>query len=354
VQLVSLFSPEHGIRGDADAKVNDSVDEKNKLPVYSLYGDSPTRAADQSAADYDMAVIRSRAPKPAQLAQIDALVFDIQDIGARFYTYSATLGVAVEAAAAAKKKIIVLDRINPITATHPEGPVQTRAPSFIGFHPVPVRHGLTLGEFATLVNKERNLGADLTVIRCENWSRTTWFDQAGLPWTNPSPSMRSLDAATLYPGLCLLESTSISMGRGTMLPFEQVGAPYVDGGKLAAEMNAAKLPGVRFEAVKFTPLPALYPGPAASLKHGDKACGGVRAILTDREKCNVVDLGVQLALALNKLYPTQFKVADMSRLTGDDETIKAIAAGESLAQIKARWAAGLARYEERRKAALLY
>ncbi|MBI5767416.1 MAG: DUF1343 domain-containing protein [Verrucomicrobia bacterium] len=354
VKLVALFAPEHGIRGTADERVGDTVDEKTKLPVYSLYGDSPKKQPGQSAADYDLAVIRARAPKPEHLAQLDALVFDIQDIGARFYTYSATLGAAVEAAAAAKKKIFVLDRVNPITATHPEGPVQTRAASFIGFHPVPVRHGLTLGEFATLVNLEKKLGADLTVIRCEHWSRTTWFDQAGLPWTNPSPSMRSLDAATLYPGLCLLESTSVSMGRGTMLPFEQVGAPYIDGAKLAAEMNAAKLPGVRFEAVKFTPLPALYPGPAASLKHGDKECGGVRAILTDRNTCNVVDLGIQLAVVLRKLYPTQFKVEDMARLTGDEETIKALAAGESLAQIKARWSAGLARYEQRRQAALLY
>ena len=354
MQLVALFSPEHGIRGEADAKVSDSIDEKTKLPIYSLYGDSPSRMPGQSGADYDMAVIRARAPKPEHLAQIDAIVFDIQDIGARFYTYSATLGAAVEAAAKNHKKIFVLDRVNPITAGHPEGPVQTRPPSFIGFHPMPVRHGLTMGEFATLVNKERNLGADLTVIRCEHWSRTQWFDDAGLPWTNPSPSMRSLTAATLYPGLCLLESTSISMGRGTMLPFEQVGAPYVDGAKLAAEMNAAKLPGVRFEAVRFTPLPALYPGPATSLKHGNKECGGVRAILTDREKCNVVDLGIQLALVLRRLYPEQFKVADMARLTGDDETITAIANGESLAQIKQRWSAGLARYEERRQAVRLY
>ncbi len=354
VRLVSLFAPEHGIRGTADEKVGDSTDERTKLPIYSLYGDSPRRTPGQSAADYDLAVIRSRAPKPEHLAQLDALVFDIQDIGARFYTYSATLGAALEAAAAAKKKIFVLDRINPITGTRPEGPVQTRPASFIGFHPMPVRHGLTLGEFAALVNREKNLGADLTVIRCENWTRATWFDQAGLPWTNPSPSMRSLDAATLYPGLCLLESTSVSMGRGTMLPFEQIGAPYIDGVKLAAEMNAARLPGVRFEAVKFTPLPALYPGPAASLKHGEMECGGVRALLTDRQACNVVDIGVQLAVVLRRLHPEQFKVSDMGRLTGDDETVNAIATGESLAQIKQRWSAGLARYEVRRKAALLY
>jgi hypothetical protein len=206
VKLVALFSPEHGIRGNADAHIGDSIDEKTKLPIYSLYGDSPKRTPAMSPADYDMAVIRARAPQPAQLAEIDVLVFDIQDIGARFYTYSATLGTALEAAALAKKKLIVLDRINPIGG-RAEGPVQTRAPSFIGFHPIPVRHGLTLGELAKLFNLERKFGANLEIVRCENWTPTRWMDSTGLAWTNPSPSMRSLDAATLYPGFCLLEST---------------------------------------------------------------------------------------------------------------------------------------------------
>ena len=218
VKLVALFSPEHGIRGVADDKVGDSIDEKTKLPVYSLYGDSPPRANFASAADYDLAVIRARAPKPEQLREIDALVFDIQDIGARFYTYSATLGTALEAAALAKKKFFVLDRINPIGGVGVEGPVMTRPPSFIGFHPMPVRHGMTLGELARLYNAERKFGADLTVVACENWTRNQWLDETGLPWTNPSPSMRSLTAATLYPGLCLLESTVVSMGRGTSRP----------------------------------------------------------------------------------------------------------------------------------------
>jgi uncharacterized protein YbbC (DUF1343 family) len=353
VKLVALFSPEHGIRGNADAHVGDSIDEKTKLPIYSLYGDSPKRTPGMSSADYDMAVIRARAPKPAQLAEIDALVFDIQDIGARFYTYSATLGTALEAAALAKKKIYVLDRINPIGG-RAEGPVQTRAPSFIGFHPIPVRHGLTLGELARLFNAERKFGADLEVVRCENWTPTRWMDSTGLAWTNPSPSMRSLDAATLYPGLCLLESTSVSMGRGTLYPFEQVGAPYIDGVKLAAALNAAKIPGVRFEPVKFTPTMPFYPGPAASLKYKDTECGGVRAILTDRNACPVVDIGIQLALTVRQLYPDKFKVDDMTRLLGDDETLTAIKSGESLAQIKARWSAALVTYEQRRKAAQLY
>ncbi len=354
VKLVALFSPEHGIRGTADDKVSDSIDEKTKLPIYSLYGDTPRRLPNQSQADYDRAAIRARAPKAEHLAGLDALVFDMQDIGARFYTYSATLGAALEAAAAAKKKLIVLDRLNPIGGAKFEGPIQTRPPSFIGYHPLPVRHGLTLGEFARLLNLELGLKADLEVVAVKNWSRGTWFDTTGLPWVNPSPSMRSLTAATLYPGLCLLESTSISMGRGTERPFEQVGAPFVNGPQLAAALNAYKLPGVRFEAVTFTPSMAWYPGPASALKYKDQACGGVRAILTDRDRCNVVDVGIALALTVQKLYPADFKTDQMGRLLGDDETLQAIKAGESLAQIKARWAAGLAKFEQRRKPALLY
>jgi len=353
VTLVSLFSPEHGIRGVADEKVGDTIDTRTKLPVYSLYGESPKRTPEMSTADYDMAVIRSRAPKPAQLREIDALVFDIQDIGARFYTYSATLGAALEAAAREKKKIFVLDRVNPITG-RVEGPVQTRAPSFIGFHAIPVRHGMTLGELAWFFNNERTFGADLEVVRCENWTRDQWFDDTGLPWINPSPSMRSLTAATLYTGFCLLESTSVSMGRGTERPFEQVGAPYIDGARLAAELNAAKLPGVRFEAIRFTPSMTFYPGPAASLKYRDQACGGVRAILTDRNRCAPVDIGLELALVLHRLYPAEFKVKDMGRLLGDDDTLHAIEAGESRAAIKARWAPSLAQFAERRQTALLY
>ena len=354
VKLVALFAPEHGIRGVADDKVGDTIDEKTKLPIYSLYGESPKRGPGQSQADYDMAVIRSRAPKAEHLGRLDALVLDLQDVGARFYTYSATLGAALEAAAKAKKKIVVLDRINPVTGSRFEGPIQTRAPSFIGFHPLPVRHGLTLGELAMLFNAERRFAADLTVIRCENWTRDQWLDETGLPWVNPSPSMRSLAAATLYTGFCLLESTSISMGRGTPKPFEQVGAPFVDGVKLAAELNARRIPGVRFEPVKFTPQMAFYSGPEKSLKYKDQECGGVRAILTDRDRCPVLDIGVELALAVRRLYPDKFKVDDMGRLLGDDETLNAIKAGESLAQIKARWSAGLAKFAERRKPALLY
>lgn len=353
VRLVALFAPEHGIRGTADDHQGDTVDEKTKLPIYSLYTDTVKRAPGMSQADYDLAVIRSRAPKPEQLEQIDALVFDLQDIGARFYTYSATLGAAMEAAAKAGKKMIVLDRVNPI-GTKFEGPIQTRAPSFIGFHDIPVRHGMTLGELAVLFNRERRFGAELSVVKIENWTRDQSYDLTGLPWTNPSPSMKSLAAATLYPGFCLLESTSVSMGRGTPHPFEQVGAPYIDGTKLAAELNAKKIHGVLFEPVKFMPGMDHYTGPAATLKYKDQECGGVRAILTDRRQCNVVDLGIELALAVRRLYPKDFQVEPMGRLLGDDETLAAIGRDESLEQIKRRWIEGLAAFGERRKAALLY
>ncbi|MBC7368693.1 MAG: DUF1343 domain-containing protein [Undibacterium sp.] len=354
VKLVALFSPEHGIRGVADDHVGDSIDDKTKLPVYSLYGESPPRTKDQSDTDYTMAVMRARAPQPEQLRELDALVFDIQDIGARFYTYSATLGVALEAAAKARIKFIVLDRVNPIGGINVEGPVMTRAPSFIGFHPMPVRHGMTLGELAQMYDAERHFGADLTVVRCENWTRDLRLDQTGLPWINPSPSMRSLTAATLYPGLCLLESTQLSMGRGTTKPFEQVGAPFIDGGRLAAALNRAGLAGVRFEPVKFTPRPALYPGPAASLKDRDQACGGVRVVLTDAAHCPVVDIGLELAVTLQRLYPEQMKISGMARLLGDDATLEAILAGKSSAEIKAGWAKGLADFNTRRNQFLLY
>ena len=354
VKLVALFSPEHGIRGEADAAVGDSIDEKTKLPIYSLYGEAPARPPGQSTADRDMAVIRSRAPKPEQLANLDALVFDIQDIGARFYTYPATLGAALEAAGKAHKKFFVLDRVNPINAATVEGPVQTRAPNFIGFHTLPVRYGLTSGELAKMFNTELGFGADLTVIACENWTRDQWLDQTGLPWVNLSPSMKSPTEAALYPGTCLIEGTSLSVGRGTLKPFEQVGAPYVDGVKLAAELNGAGFAGVRFEAVKFTPVPPLYPGPAATLKLNGKECGGVRIVVTDRARCAVVDVGITIALVVHKLYPDDFKPEDMARCVGDDETCAAIKAGKSLAEIKALWATRLAEYETRRKKFLIY
>ena len=325
VQLVALFSPEHGIRGVADEKVGDSVDAATGLPVYSLYG-AHTK------------------PTAEQLTNLDALVFDIQDVGCRFYTYTATLGETMEAAAEQHLKYFVLDRPNPINGTTVEGPMLTGSPSFVGYHFVPLRYGLTAGELATLFRAERSPGTDLTVIPLTNWLRADYYDQTGQPWTNPSPNMRSLTEATLYPGIGLLED-ALSVGRGTDTPFEVVGAPYIDDVILAAEMNGAGLPGVRFVPVRFTPTASVYAG---------KPCGGVNIILTDREKCRMVDVGLLIAETLFQLYPQDFHPEKMSVLLRDPATLAAVKAGESLAEIHALWQPGLDRYEQRRAACLLY
>lgn len=325
VRLVALFSPEHGLRGTLDEKVGDSVDERTGLPVFSLYGES-------------------RAPGPEQLASLDALVFDIQDIGCRFYTYISTMGLAMEAAARAGKKFFVLDRVNPINGLAVEGPVHGGASTFVAFHKLPLRHGLTVGELARLFNAERGWKCDLTVIPLEGWSRAQWFDETGLPWTNPSPNMRNLTAATLYPGVGLLE-TAMSVGRGTDTPFEVVGAPYVDDVKFAAELNRAGLPGVRFVPIRFTPR-------ASTFK--DQPCGGVYLVVTDRDALNAVDLGLTLALALQRLYPGQFAAGNLLPLLTDAAVLEAVKAGRPLAEIKQLWATDLEAFARRRREFLLY
>jgi uncharacterized protein YbbC (DUF1343 family) len=325
VTLVALFSPEHGIRGALDEKITDSVDERTGLPVYSLYGET-------------------RAPKPEHLANLDALVFDIQDIGCRFYTYISTMGLCLEAAAKAGKKFFVLDRVNPINGAAVEGPVHQGASTFVAFHGIPLRHGMTVGELARLFNAERGWKADLTVIPIEGWSRRQWLDDTGLPWSNPSPNMRNLTEATLYPGVGLLE-TALAVGRGTDTPFEVVGAPYVDDVKLTAELNRAGLPGVRFVPIRFTPR-------ASTFK--DQPCGGVYLVVTDRDALNAVDLGLTLALTLQRLYPGEFALGKMLPLLTDAPTLAAIKAGKPLAEIKQAWATELGVFARRRGAFLIY
>ncbi|QQS46948.1 MAG: DUF1343 domain-containing protein [Acidobacteriota bacterium] len=286
VTLVALFSPEHGIRGALDqAKIDNTKDEKTGLPVYSLYGET-------------------RKPTPEMLKGIDTLVFDIQDIGARFYTYISTMGLALEEAAKNKIRFVVLDRVNPINGNDVEGPVADSL-SFIAHHQIPVRHGMTVGELAQLFNTERGINADLQVVRVEDWKRSSWLDETGLTWVNPSPNMRSLTEATLYPGVCLLEPTNVSVGRGTGTPFELIGAPWIDGRKLATALNEANLPGVRFVPVRFTP--------DASV-HKDLECGGVNVIITDRERFEPVLTGLEIAAQLLKLFPKDFSVDRFNRL----------------------------------------
>jgi uncharacterized protein YbbC (DUF1343 family)/CubicO group peptidase (beta-lactamase class C family) len=325
VQLKALFSPEHGIRGQLDEKVPDSVDQKTGLPVYSLYG-------------------ARRSPAPEQLKDLDALVFDIQDIGCRFYTYVSTMGNCLEAASKAGLKFFVLDRVNPIGGRAVEGPVHAGPSSFTAFHSIPLRHGMTVGELARMFNEERDWKANLIVIKLEGWSRAMWFDETGLPWINPSPNMRSLVAAALYPGVGLHES-ALSVGRGTGTPFEVVGAPYIDDRKFAAELNRAGVAGVRFVPIRFTPT-------ASTFK--DQPCGGASIIVTDRDILNAVDLGIAIALAVQKLYPTNYALEKVQSLLQHRATVDAIKGGKTLNQITRAWENELTEFKRRRQKYVLY
>ncbi len=328
VRLVALFAPEHGIRGALDEEgIRDSKDEKTGLPVYSLYGET-------------------RRPKQEQLKDLDAIVYDIQDIGVRFYTYEATLLNVLEEAAKAGKPVFVLDRPNPINGETVEGAIADADKlSFVVSHTVPVRHGLTIGELAGMMNAEKKIGADLRVIKMENWRRSMWFDQTAQTWTNPSPNMRSLTEATLYPGIGLLETTNVSVGRGTDTPFEVVGAPWLDGQKLAAYLNARNLAGVRFIPVKFKPNASVFK---------DTDIGGVNILITNRERFQSVKTGMEIAAALRKLYPNDWQAEKFNRLLANGaafERVKQFAAPED---IEKAWQTDLSAFSTRRASFLLY
>lgn len=326
VSLVALFSPEHGIRGVLDEKVQDGRDEKTGLPIYSLYGES-------------------RAPTPEQLAGLDVLVYDLQDIGCRFYTYISTLGESMLAASAAQKAFLVLDRVNPITGTHVEGPLLDGPRSFVGWHELPLRHGMTVGELARMFQRERGIRLELTVIPCEGWSRGQWFDATGLPWINTSPNMRSLTQAILYPGVGLIEMCPISVGRGTDTPFERIGAPYINDLRLAEALNAAALPGVRFVPIRFTPTVNKFKG---------LDCGGVQILLTDREMFRATDLGVTLARVIHRLYPEQFDLDKVGTLLMHAKTLESIRNHRELAGIHQEWEGAMAQFLQRRALVSLY
>jgi uncharacterized protein YbbC (DUF1343 family) len=325
VTLKALFSPEHGIRGVRDESVGDGVDEKTGLPVYSLYGER-------------------RQPSPQQLEGLDALVFDIQDIGCRFYTYVSTMGLCLEAAGKAGLLFFVLDRPNPLGGVEMEGPVHDGASHFVAFHPLPLRHGMTVGELARMFVAERGWPTQLTVIRMAGYRRELWWDETGLPWTNPSPNMRNLKEAILYPGVGLLES-ALSVGRGTDTPFEVVGAPYARDLEVAQALNAARLPGVRFVPIQFTPTASTFAG---------QTCKGVYIHLTDRESLNAVDLGMLLITTFQRLHPRDFELDRVRTLLRDEGTLQAVKSGMNLAQIKELWRPSLLAFEARRKPFLLY
>ena len=329
VKLVALFSPEHGIRGLLDAKVPSEKDAKTGLAIHSLYGDT-------------------RRPSDEMLQGIDTMVIDLQDIGARIYTYMATMAYVIEEAAKRKIAVVVLDRVNPINGVQIEGPAldKSQASSFTGyFQPRPLRHGMTMGELAKMFNAENKFGADLTVVELKNWSRDDWFDATGLPWVNPSPNMRNLIQATLYPGVGAIEGTNISVGRGTDSPFEQVGAPWIDGVKLADELNARKLPGIRFYPVRFTP---------TSSKYANEECQGVFMVVTDRIALRPVRVGAEIASALVRGHGDKYQIDAAARLFGSSENLARLKAGQDPASLIGGWSAAEARWRLLRAKYLIY
>jgi len=327
VDLVRLFAPEHGLRGELDEPFGDGVDAATGLQVLSLYGARQAPAADD-------------------LADLDAIVFDIQDAGVRFYTYTATLALAMKAAAEANVEVVVLDRPSLLRPDIVDGPLLDRPfASLAEYHPLPVVHGLTAGELARYANQEYRIGARLTVVACENYRRDMWFDETGLPWVNPSPNLRSPTAAILYPALGMLERCNLSVGRGTGEPFEVFGAPWMDGAELARTLNAWGLAGLSFEPVRFTPAEREFRG---------QDCSGCRVLLLDREAYQPVATGLRIAAAIEQLWPNKLNIQAVSGLLGDRQAVERLAEGVAVEEVMKRWQAPLADYLARRQAYLLY
>ena len=327
VKLVALFSPEHGIAGRAEDKVSSSTDPATGLPIYSLYGDT-------------------RRPADEMLRGIDALVFDIQDAGVRFYTYITTMGYAMEESAKHKITFYVLDRPNPLGGQAIEGPMLDRDRlNFVGYFPMPVRYAMTLGELARMFNAENKIGCDLHVIAMKGWRRSDWYEATGLLWVAPSPNLRSLNAALLYPGIEILQSADISVGRGTDTPFELLGAPWIHATQLADYLNSRFVPGVRFVPTRFTP----RAGP-----HKDLLCQGIALIITDRASLHSMLMGLEIAAALAKLYPDKFDLQGTIALVGSAATIARLKKGDEPSVIVADWTEEIEAFKRIRAKYLLY
>jgi uncharacterized protein YbbC (DUF1343 family)/CubicO group peptidase (beta-lactamase class C family) len=328
VQLVALFSPEHGIRGILDANVPSSRDEQTGLQIHSLYGDT-------------------RRPTDAMLAGLDTLVIDLQDVGTRFYTYAATMAYVMEEAAKQKIAVVVLDRPNPINGWQIEGPAADEAfTGLTAYLPaMPVRHGMTLGELAQLFNVENRIGAALTVVPVANWRRELWYDDTGLAWVNPSPNMRNLNQAALYPGIGAIEYSNVSVGRGTDQPFEQIGAPWIDGRALARTLNARRLPGISFYPVSFTP---------TSSKFAKEVCQGVFMVITNRAALQPVRVALEMAAALWSLHGDAYRMENTDRLIGSTALLERVRAGEDPARVAASWSEAEAGWRLLRAKYLLY
>lgn len=331
VSLQAIFSPEHGVTGTFDTTaIGDSRDSATGVPIYSVYG----------AKDSD------RRPSLEVLNQLDAVVVDIQDVGARFYTYEATLGYFLEAAAKAGIEIIVLDRPNPITGSFVQGPLPDPGrESFVSYDHLPVRHGMTFGELAKMFNVEHNINSKLEVVPMEGWMRGDWYDSTGLPWINTSPNLRSLNEATLYTGVALVEGTNVSVGRGTETPFELLGAPWIKSRELATYLNARDISGARFVPVSFTPNASAY---------ANQKCEGINLFVTDRNALDAPELGIELASALHKLYPQQFEMKKMIDLLLNQSVYDAIANGQDPRRIAADWVDALDQFRRIREKYLIY
>lgn len=330
ITLTALFAPEHGFAGVvADGqRVPDAVHKGTHLPIYSLYGATPE-------------------PTPAMLADVEILVYDMQDVGTRFYTFISTLFYALQGAAKAHIPMVVLDRPNPINGVTCEGPVLTPGfESFVGVASLPLRYGLTIGELAHSMNHAQKINAELTVIPLAEWRRELWFDATGLPWIPPSPAMPHVSTAVVYPGMCLLEGTNVSEGRGTALPFEVCGAPWIEGEALAADLNALALPRVRFRPTQFVPTASKFAG---------ELCEGVQVHVMDRTAFRPVTVGLHLLAALKRLYAAEFAWLPPSEegapphidlLAGTDRVRSAIDAGVDVVELVAGWAEAVAGFEE--------
>jgi uncharacterized protein YbbC (DUF1343 family) len=327
VRLVALFSPEHGLSGNVDRKVASGIDQQTGLPVYSLYGET-------------------RRPTKEMLQGLDILVFDLQDIGVRFYTYITTMAYAMEEAAKAGIRFMVLDRPNPLNGIDVEGPVlESHRLSFTGYFPLPVRHGMTVGELARLFNAENNIGVDLEIVNMEGWRREYWYDQTGLPWINPSPNIRNLREAELYPAVGLLESTNLSVGRGTDVPFELLGAPWINPGRLSRTLNRQKIAGIKFSPIDFTPTSDRYKG---------KRCHGIKITVLDRGSLRSVTCGLEAARILASLYPRQFQSQKLVSMVGSEEVVEAVARGASSLELLNIYEARLRAFLSLREKYLLY
>ncbi len=328
VELTALFSPEHGFAGALDvSKIGDTKEKSTGLTVFSLYGET-------------------RRPTKEMLQEIDTLVFDIQDIGSRFYTYISTMGEAMKAAAEQGKRFVVLDRPNPINGVDVAGPMlDAGEESFVGFHHLPIRHGMTIGELAIMFNKELDLKLDLHIIRCEGWKRNQFWESTDLVWVNPSPNMRSLTQALLYPGIGMIETTNLSVGRGTDTPFEVIGAPWIEARELAFKLNQRSIPGATFVPIRYTP---------KSSKYRDEVCGGINIVIINRERFQPLRVGLEISVMLQQLYSNDWKSKDAMRLLGNRKTLDAILARKSVEDVQEIANAGVADFLTRRRSFLLY